>query len=413
MKKNSPLILLIALLCLISAGLWFIQARAILSLPAEWPLASITQSLLIILAGLLTSTLAHSLHSRLQAGIGRWGLLRRWLKADTDKPVYELYWLLGALHLLIWAAIPVLLMRVWGLHEQSRSLFSTLAVEGIKLGENTHIVPSQILLGILLFALLITATRWIKRRLNSKWLHHTPMHPGTREAVATVFGYITFVLALLIGLSFAGFNLSNLALIAGALGVGIGFGLQNIVNNFMSGLILLFERPIRPGDFITVAETTGFVRKVSIRSTELETLDRMSVIVPNSDMLANHVQNWTLRDPFGRITIPVGVAYGSDTELVKKILLDVANESDDAIKSGHPFIPGPQVLFMGFGDSSLDFELRVFIRQVDRRLAITSAINFAIDAVFREQGVTIPFPQRDLWFRNPSNAQPDNPEQEA
>lgn len=399
MSKSQWLILITGIASLSSAGLWFGQSRG-LPVSSGLPLANITWSLLIVFAGLVASGLAQALHTRLQAGTGRWGVLRRWLKADPEKPVYELFWLLGALHMLIWAALPILLMRVWGLYEQSASLFSTLVTEGIKLGESTHLVPSKLLLGIFLFALLITATRWIRRRLHSKWLHHTPMHPGTREAVATVFGYITFVLALLIGLSFAGFNLGNLALIAGALGVGIGFGLQNIVNNFMSGLILLFERPIRPGDFITVGETTGFVRKVSIRSTELETLDRMSVIVPNSDMLANHVQNWTLRDPFGRIIIPVGVAYGSDTELIKKILLDVAKDNPDIIKEGHPFIPGPQVFFSGFGDSSLDFELRVFIRQVDRRLFITSAINFAIDAAFREQGVKIPFPQRDLWFRN-------------
>ncbi|MGB1579989.1 MAG: mechanosensitive ion channel domain-containing protein [Nevskiales bacterium] len=399
------LILVTGMACLVSAGLWYFQPRG-LPIPENWPMGSITQSLLVLLAGLFISGLAQSLHARLQAGQGRWGILRRLLRAEQDKPVYELFWLLCALHILIWASIPILLLRVWGLYDQSALLFSTLATEGFKIGEKTLIVPSKILVGIFLFALLITATRWIKRRLNSRWLHHTPMHPGTREAVATMFGYITFILALLIGLTFAGFNLGSLAIIAGALGVGIGFGLQNIANNFISGLILLFERPIRPGDFISVGETTGFVRKVSIRSTELETLDRMSVIVPNSDMLANHVQNWTLRDPFGRIIIPVGVAYGSDTELVKKVLLEVAANNNDVIKEGHPFIPGPQVLFKGFGDSSLDFELRVFIRQVDKRLVIVSAINFAIDAAFREHRVNIPFPQRDVWFRNTPPAPP-------
>ncbi|MDX1496536.1 MAG: mechanosensitive ion channel [Salinisphaeraceae bacterium] len=399
MGGTLRLIIITGIASLVSAGLWYFQPEN-LPLPEGWSMAVITKSLLILLGGLLVSGFAQFLHARLQAGKGHWGIVRRLLSADDDKPVYELFWLLGALHILIWAAIPVLLLRVWGLYDQSAKLLSTLASEGIKIGEKTHIVPSKILVGIFLFALLITATRWIKRRLNNRWLHHTPMHPGTREAVATMFGYITFIIALLIGLTFAGFNLSSLTIIAGALGVGIGFGLQNIANNFISGLILLFERPIRPGDFISVGETTGFVRKVSIRSTELETLDRMSVIVPNSDMLANHVQNWTLRDPFGRIIIPVGVAYGSDTELVKKILLDVAANNDDVIKAGHPFIPGPQVLFKGFGDSSLDFELRVFIRQVDKRLLITSAINFAIDAGFREHKVNSPFPQRDLWFRN-------------
>ena len=255
------------------------------------------------------------------------------------------------------------------------------------------------MLGVLMFAALITITRWLKQRLHVHWLNHTPMHPGTREAVATMFGYVTFMLAGLAGLSIAGFDLTNLAIMAGALGVGIGFGLQNIVNNFISGIILLFERPIRPGDFITVGETSGFVRKVSIRSTEMETLDRMSVIVPNSDLLTTHVNNWTLRDPFGRINVSVGVAYGSDTQKVKEILLDVAKNNTDVVQAGHVFVPGPNVLFKGFGESSLDFELRVFIRQIEKRWIIQSDLNFSIDAAFRQHGITIPFPQRDLWLR--------------
>lgn len=382
----------------LSACLWLLQTQQML-VPAEWPLPPVTRSLLIVLGAILGSRLAHGVHARLQEGTGGWGFLRRWLKASSEKNLPEIIWLLWSLHLLIWATVPVFILREWGLYEQSAQLIRALVTQGFKIGESTHVVPAQILLGILLFALLITVTRWIKRRLHTQWLHHTPMHPGTREAVATMFGYLTFILAALAGLTFAGFDLTNFALIAGALSVGIGFGLQNIVNNFISGLILLFERPIRPGDFISVGETTGFVRKVSIRSTELETLDRMSVIVPNSDMLANHVQNWTLRDPFGRVTVKVGVAYGSDTELVKKILTTVGNEHDDVISEGHPFVPGPRVLFANFGDSSLNFELKVFIRQIERRWMIVSDLNFAIDAAFREHNVSIPFPQRDLWLR--------------
>ena len=397
MAKTAIFTRVTAAITVVSACLWLTQTQGLL-LPAAWPMAMITRSLLIVLAALLISQLARLLHNRLQTGSSGWAVIRRWLRADPDKAMHELHWLHWSLHVIIWAILPVFLLREWGLADESRELFSALAAKGIKIGES-QLVPGQILLGILLFSLLVTVTRWIKHRLLRDLLPHTSMHPGTREAVVTIFGYLTFILAALAGMTFAGFDLTNFAIIAGALGLGIGFGLQNIVGNFISGLILLFERPIRPGDFISVGETTGFVRKVSIRSTELETLDRMSVIVPNSDMLANHVQNWTLRDPFGRITVKVGVAYGSDTGLVKEILQKVAADHPDTINDGHPFIPGPRVLFASFGDSSLDFELKVFIRQIERRWMIVSDLNFAIDEAFREHSVTVPFPQRDLWLR--------------
>ena len=179
-----------------------------------------------------------------------------------------------------------------------------------------------------------------------------------------------------------------------ALALGIGFGLQEIANNFVSGLILLFERPIRTGDFVTVGEIEGFVRKISIRATEIETLDNQNVLVPNSELVSGRVTNWVLRDPYGRLRVTVGVAYGSEIALVRDILEQVAREHSEVITDGRA--PAPRALFMGFGDSSLDFELRCRINRIERRFTVTSDLNFAIDREFREAGITVPFPQRDL-----------------
>jgi small-conductance mechanosensitive channel len=207
-----------------------------------------------------------------------------------------------------------------------------------------------------------------------------------------------FLIALLVGMSVAGFDFSNIAIIAGALSVGIGFGLQNIVNNFVSGLIILFERPIRKGDWIVVGATEGHVKEIKIRSTRIETFDRSDVIVPNSEIISNQVTNWILSSQSGRTSIPVGVAYGTDVEKVRDILLAIAEKNTSVVKSG--LVPQPVVLFREFGDSSLNFELRVFLYDIEDRLKVISEINFAIDKAFREQGIEIPFPQRDLHVKS-------------
>jgi small-conductance mechanosensitive channel len=226
----------------------------------------------------------------------------------------------------------------------------------------------------------------------------TNMGQGARDAVVTITGYIMFVIALLAGLSAAGFDFGNVAIVAGALSVGIGFGLQNIVNNFVSGLILLFERPVRKGDWIAVGATEGIVKEIQIRSTRIQTFDRSDVIVPNSELISNQVTNWVLSNRSGRAIIPVGVAYGTDTEKVRNVLLAIAEENENVNKTG--VFPKPVVLFRAFGESSLDFELRVFLRDIDNRLSVISELNFAIDKAFREEGIEIPFPQRDLHVKS-------------
>lgn len=295
--------------------------------------------------------------------------------------------------LVLWLSLVVYLIYVWDESGTTLDRLIELIARGGSIG-NVRLVPAQIIGGILVFAALLIVIGWIKRWIDRRWLQHIVMERGAREALITLFGYVAFVIALLIGLTQAGVDLGGLAIVSGALALGIGFGLQEIANNFVSGLILLFERPIRSGDFVTVGEVEGFVRRISIRATEIETLDNQNVMVPNSELVSGRVTNWVLRDTHGRLRVVIGVAYGSDVETVRTILEDVACAHPEVITDGRA--PAPRALFMGFGDSSLDFELRCRINRIDRRFTVISDLNFAIDAAFREAGISIPFPQRDL-----------------
>ena len=192
-----------------------------------------------------------------------------------------------------------------------------------------------------------------------------------------------------------GVRSENLAIIAGALSVGIGFGLQTIVGNFLSGLIILFERPVRVGDWVILGNgLEGHIKKVNMRSTEVMTLERSSVLIPNSNLLSDTITNWTLNDNIGRLDINVGVAYGSNTALVEEILLGVAAEHKKLRR-----YPVPRVLFQDFGDSSLDITLRFFLVNINDRHQVASDIRFAIDEAFRKNNITIPFPQRDVHVK--------------
>ncbi len=356
-------------------------------------------SILLGISLWLIYALLQDILDSLNEGRHSWGRrLRNKLQLKKNQSIPGLLWIRILSVLLIWMTFIFSMLQLWRYSDSGWSWFIQTIQNGFDIG-TVRIAPVQIFLGIILFSVLLTLVRWFRQNTLPKWVRNTGLDRGGREAMITVSGYIGVLLSALLGLSVAGFDFTNLAIIAGALSVGIGFGLQNIVNNFVSGLILLFERPIRTGDWIIVGNTEGYVRKISIRSTQIETFDRADVIVPNSELISNQVTNWMLHDAWGRVIVPVGVAYGSDVRKVEQILIDCAMEHPLVIKDDDKIGP-PRVLFRGFGDSSLNFELRAFISVVDKRLMTLSDLNFAIEKSLRENGVEIPFPQRDLHLRS-------------
>ena len=321
---------------------------------------------------------------------------RRMLGLPAEGHLAFFFWVRVLVIVGLWVLLVWLLILTWDLSTGAIQQMNSYLRDGFLVGE-LRIVPSRVLFALVTMAVLIAITSWVKGLMNTQ-LESSPMERGTREAMTTITGYVGVLIAIVVALAMAGIEFANLALIAGALSVGIGFGLQNIVNNFISGLILLFERPIKTGDWIVVGNTEGYVKRIRIRSTQLQTFDRADVIVPNSELISGQVTNWMLNDTTGRARIPIGVAYGSDVQKVKAILLRIADEHPDVLSDGS--VPVPFVLFREFADSSLNFELRCHIRNIDNRLRVVSDINFAIDKAFREEGIVIPFPQRDVHLYN-------------
>ncbi len=382
-------------------------------------ITGIAYTLMLLGLALVVSQFFSDLFDGLDEGRYRWQkAVRRSIGLKDGDYVPGLGWLRLVVNLALWIAAALLVLRVWDPDEEITADILLYFTEGFQVAGVT-IVPTQLLWAILVFAVLLVLTGWLKGRLNTKWLVKTRMEPSARDALVTTFGYVGVAIAVMVALSFAGINFASLAIIAGALSVGIGFGLQNIVNNFVSGIIMLVERPVRTGDWIVVGNTEGYVQRISIRTTTIQTLDRADVIVPNSDLISGQVTNWTLGNTWGRIKIPIGVAYGSDVETVIEILLEVANKNAEVITDmnvikksdaieGDPDLSYPSVLFLDFGDSSLDFELRVIIRDINLRRYVTSDLNRAINAAFTEKGIEIPFPQRDVNFRGPLQIEHDS-----
>lgn len=249
---------------------------------------------------------------------------------------------------------------------------------------------------LILVVLLFYAAGWVKYWLAERILPRTNLDLGARHSVGTITRYLILIIGFVIIMQTAGINLTTFNVLAGAVGIGVGFGLQNIVGNFISGLVIMFERPIKVGDRIEVGDISGDVMEIGARSTKVLTNDDITVIVPNSKFITENVVNWKYNDDKLRFKIPVGVAYGTDARLVEKVLLVVANENPDVLKH-----PEPGVRFLKFGDSSLEFELRCWSRTlVTKPNKLVSALNFSIYDKFTEHAISIPFPQRDLHIRS-------------
>jgi small-conductance mechanosensitive channel len=280
-------------------------------------------------------------------------------------------------------------MIVLGRWNVSEDFFSTLraAYFGFKIGGLSLSVSSLLVAGAA-FAIGMGATRALQNWLSSRFLPRTRLDAGVSNSIRTIIGYVGVLAALAVSGAQLGLDYEKLALVAGALSVGIGFGLQSIANNFVSGLILLWERGIRVGDWVVVGSEQGFVRRINARATEIETFDRGTLIVPNATLVNGPVKNWLHNDRTGRIVVAVNVAYESDVEAAREILIAAAKAQDSVLA-----IPAPQVLFIQFGDWALKFELTCYVDDIVMADRVCSEMNFDILRRMRDAGLRIPYPK--------------------
>ena len=261
---------------------------------------------------------------------------------------------------------------------------------------SARITPLSILYLLLLSGTLVYLSGKLKKVLISRLLQRTSLDIGAQQAIGTITRYLILFIGFLIILQTVGINLTTLNVLAGAVGIGIGLGLQNIANNFISGLIILLERPIKVGDRIQVDNVHGRVTSIGARSTSILTNDNIAIIIPNSKFVSQNVTNWSFQGNTVRFKVPVGVSYDADTDLVERLLLEAAGEDADVLEQ-----PKPSVRLISFGDNSLNFELRAWSStRLQQPGLLKSNLNLAILKKFREHDIEIPFPQRDINFRN-------------
>jgi small-conductance mechanosensitive channel len=332
---------------------------------------------------------------------------RRIKRIAKEQPLAQLMrtvlqWVFGTLSVVLWslAAIGILqsipgtrgiagrIVALGGLvFREVRDVIFT----PFKMGTTEISVFTLFQVVVFIGAILLLAAM-ARRVLLKQILSKTPLDLGIQHAVATFTQYFVLVIGFMVGLPTVGIDLSALTFIAGAVGVGVGFGLQNVTNNFISGIIILFERPIKIGDRIEVGDVNGDVVHIAARSTTVRTNDNIAIIIPNSSFISSNVINWSHGDSKVRFRVPVGVAYSSDVRRVEKLLLEVAKENENVLED-----PPSRVVFKEFGESALKFELRVWSsRLLHRRGVLISQLNFAIFEKFKEHGIQIPYPQRDL-----------------
>jgi small-conductance mechanosensitive channel len=340
-------------------------------------------------------------------------LTRRRVRKIAEDQVFAqlmqtaLQWLFVILSIVLWSLAAIGILRSmtetrgiadrivgWGglvLREVRDVIFTPF----VKMGTSEISIFTLFQVVVFIAAILLLA-RTARRILLKQILSKTPLDLGIQHAVATFTQYLVLVIGFMVGLPTVGIDLSALTFIAGAVGVGVGFGLQNITNNFISGIIILFERPIKIGDRIEVGDVNGDVVHIAARSTTVRTNDNIAIIIPNSSFISSNVINWSHGDSKVRFRVPVGVAYNSDVKTVERLLLEVAKENENVLED-----PPSRVVFKEFGESALKFELRVWSsRLLHRRGVLISQLNFAIFEKFKEHGIQIPYPQRDLHFKH-------------
>lgn len=292
----------------------------------------------------------------------------------------------------LWLVLVVL--RTWKIYADITTALMDILSIGLTVGDQHFSLGLMLAAGLVLYGAFLFS--WsIQSLLLDGVIMSRKMEQGVRISMARLVHYAIVLVGVMLTLSVLGFNFTNIAIIGGALGVGIGFGMQTIVNNFVCGLIMLFERPVKVGDSVEFGDQQGRVKQVGLRATVVATYDNAEIVVPNADLITSQVTNWTLAERRRRLKLPVGVAYGSDVSLVMQTLLECAEDHVMVLSN-----PKPAVIFFGFGASSLDFELRVWIADFDSRRQVQSEINQDIDQRFRDLGIEIPFPQQDLHLRS-------------
>ena len=354
----------------------------------------------------------------LAAALGHWisgRLWRRWVRPMVKKITHLaqgedahltglnllLRFTLFLVRASIWLAIIYYITNLFPLTRQAtyvimQGLIDGLLARSLILGNrNYSVIDLVILLGLLLGLVIISSAA--ANLLKSRFLRITGINRGAQEAISVLAKYTLVFFGGVVILQIWGLDLSSLALIASALGVGIGLGMQNIAKDFISGLIMVFERPVQVGDFVDFGNFLGTIERIGARSTEIRTLDHVSIIVPNSRFLEQEVINWSHRNPVSRLRLPVGVSYSADPPMVREALLDACKGNPQILQS-----PAPQVFFKGFGDSALEFELLVWIALPHQQMIISSELYFAVEASLKRYGVEVPFPQRDLHIRTGS-----------
>ncbi len=362
-----------------------------------WGKAALAQYIFVSLIDSIATALVFMLFMYMIRGVVEWVFrgspLRRTtvLYKDPDAIVRQVAFFFDAVICGL-VLLPALLM-IWGVYDDLQGAINGLLTLGFNLGSQRISVGLVITAAGILYGSFLAS--WIiQKLLVDEVLARRRVETGVRVSIARLIHYVLIFVGFVLALLTLGFEFTKLTIMLSALGVGIGFGLQAVVNNFVSGLILLFERPVRVGDYIEIGANWAEIKKIGLRATTVQTFDQADVIIPNADLITNQVTNWTLSNRRVRLIIPVGVAYGSDVGLVMETLMASAKTSSNVAKT-----PAPQMLFLSFGESSLDFELRVWVLDAEERMKVKSELHQEIDRRFREAKIEIAFPQRDLHLR--------------